>query len=143
MEQLIDDLTRGNVTEVKVLLASVVLALAVYQLLLAAVAYGWIRLPFLSAAPASWVHRASGDTIVLLTVAVAAMCVGYYGFDFGDDGGTHAIVAVVLLGVLATKILVVRVGGQLGRLLPPLGVSVLVLLGVTWLTSAGDFLGIA
>jgi hypothetical protein len=142
MEQLIEDLTRGNVTEVKVILASVVLALGVYQLLLAAVAYGWIRLPFLASAPASWVHRASGDTIVLLTLAVAAMCVGYYGFDFGDDGGTHAIVAVGLLGVVAVKIVAVRIGGRLGRLLPLLGASVFALLAVTWLTSAGSFLGV-
>jgi Family of unknown function (DUF6529) len=140
LEQLIDDLTRGNVTEVKVVLASVVLALAAYQLLLAAVAYGWLRLPFLAAAPASWTHRASGDAIVVLTVVVAVMCVGYYGFE---DGGTHAVVAYVLLGLLATKVLVVRVGGRLGRLLPLLGVSLLVLFGITWLTSAGDFLGVA
>ena len=143
MEQLIEDVTRGNVTEVKVVLATVVMALAVYQVLLAAVGYGWLRLPFLSRAPALWTHRASGDTIALLTVAVAVMCLGYYGFELGGDGGTHAVVAVVLLGVLAAKVLVVRAGGRLGRLLPLLGVSLLVLLGVTWLTSAGDFLGIA
>ena len=140
METLIEDLTRGNVTEVKVVLASVVLALAVYQLLLAAVAYGWIRLPFLSSAPASWVHRASGDTIVLLTVAVALMCVGYYGFD--EDGGTHALVGYVLLGAIVVKVVAVRLGGPLGRLLPMIGMSLLVLLAVTWFTSAGDFLGV-
>ena len=39
MEGLIDDLTRGNVTEVKVVLATVVAALAVYQLVLAAVSH--------------------------------------------------------------------------------------------------------
>jgi hypothetical protein len=39
MEQLVDDLTRGNVTEVKVVLASVALALALYQVLLASIAY--------------------------------------------------------------------------------------------------------
>jgi hypothetical protein len=33
LEQLIEDVTRGNVTEVKVMLASVVLALAAYQVL--------------------------------------------------------------------------------------------------------------
>jgi hypothetical protein len=143
LEQLIEDVTRGNVTEVKVVIATVVMALAIYQVLLAAVVYGWLRPPFLSAAPAAWTHRASGDAIVLLTIAVATMCVGYYGFDFGDDGGTHAIVAVFLLGALAAKVLAVRIGGRLGRLLPLLGVSLLALLGVTWLTSAGDFLGIA
>jgi len=142
LEQLIEDVTRGNVTEVKVVVATVVMGLAIYQLLLAAVGYGWLGPRFLSSAPALWTHRASGDTIALLTIAVATMCVGYYGFDFGDDGGTHAIVAVAVLGVLAVKIFVVRAGGRLGRLLPLLGVSLFVLLGVTWLTSAGNFLGV-
>jgi Family of unknown function (DUF6529) len=138
LEQLIEDVTRGNVTEVKVVLATAILALAAYQLLLAATAYGWIRLPFLAAGPASWTHRASGDAIVVLTVVVAAMCVGYYGFD---EGGTHAVVAIALLGVIALKVLAVRIGGRVGRLLPLLGVSLFALFGITWLTSAGDFLG--
>jgi hypothetical protein len=34
LEDLVESVTRGNVTEVKVVLASVVLALAVYQLVL-------------------------------------------------------------------------------------------------------------
>ena len=53
MEGLIDTLTRGNATEVKVLLASVALALAVYQLVLIAVGYGKLRPPFLGAGPAA------------------------------------------------------------------------------------------
>jgi hypothetical protein len=40
MEDLFDRLMRGNVTEVKVVLASVAAALAVYQLALIAVGYG-------------------------------------------------------------------------------------------------------
>ena len=139
MEQLIEDVTRGNVTEVKVLLATVVLALAVYQVLLASIAYGWIRVPFLAAGSASWTHRASGDAIVILTVIIATMCVGYSGFE---EGGAHAVAAIVLLGVFATKVFVVRTGGRLSRLLPLLGVSVLILFTITWLTSAGDFLGV-
>jgi len=139
VEDLIEQLTRGNVTEVKVVLATVVLALAVYQLLLAAVAYGWLRLPFLEAGTASWTHRASGDAIVVLTILVATACLSYYGFE---EGGAHAVFGTVLLGVLALKVLVVRVGGRLSRLLPLLGVSVLALFGLTWLTSAGDFLGV-
>jgi Family of unknown function (DUF6529) len=139
VEDLIEELTRGNVTEVKVVLASVVLGLAVYQVLLAAVAYGWLRLPFLQQGSASWTHRASGDTILVLTLVIAIMCIGYSGFE---DGGAHSIVATILLGVFATKVLVVRFGGRLGRLLPLLGVAVLILFGITWLTSAGDFLGV-
>jgi hypothetical protein len=98
VEDLIEDLTRGNVTEVKVVLASVVLGLAVYQLLLAAVAYGWLRVPFLERGLASWTHRASGDTILVLTVVIAIMCIGYSGFE---DAGAHAVVATILLGLFA------------------------------------------
>lgn len=139
MERLIEDVTRGNVTEVKVVLATVILALAVYQLLLAAVAYGWLRIPFLEAATASWTHRASGDAIIVLTLLVATACLSYYGFE---DGGAHAVFACVLLGAIALKVVAVRVGGRLSRLLPVLGASVFALFGLVWLTSAGDFLGV-
>jgi len=139
VEDLIEELTRGNLTEVKVVLASVVLGLALYQVLLAAVTYGWLRLPFLERGSAGWTHRASGDTILVLTVVIAIMCIGYSGFE---DGGTHAVVATILLGLFATKVLVVRLAGRLSRLLPMFGVSLLILFGITWLTSAGDFLGV-
>jgi hypothetical protein len=139
VEGLIEDVTRGNVTEVKVVLASVVLALAVYQVLLAAVTYGWLRLPFLSAGAAGWTHRASGDAILVLTAVTTTMCIGGYGFE---EGGAHTVVALILLSVFATKVLVVRLGGRLSRALPLLGVSLLLLFGITWLTSAGDFLGV-
>ena len=73
MEDLIENLTRGNVTEVKVVLASVVLALAAYQLVLAAVSYGKVRPRFLESGPATWAHRVSGDTILVLAVLVAVV----------------------------------------------------------------------
>lgn len=98
MEQVIEDLTRGNVTEVKVVLASVILALAIYQVLLAAVAYGWLRIPFLEAATASWTHRASGDAIVVLTALVATACLTYYGFE---EGGAHPVFGCILLATIA------------------------------------------
>jgi hypothetical protein len=139
VEQLIDEVTRGNVTEVKVVLATVILALAIYQLLLASIAYGWVRLPFLESATASWTHRASGDAIVLLAILVATACLSYYGLE---DGGAHAVFGCALLGLLAIKVLAVRAGGRLSRLLPIIGASVFVLSGLTWLTSAGDFLGV-
>lgn len=140
MEQLIEDVTRGNVTEVKVVLASVVLALAAYQVLLATVAFGWLRVASLAPASASWSHRASGDAIVVLTAVVAVMCVGYEGFE---ESGAHAVVACALLAALAVKVVAVRLGGRVGRALPVLGSAVLVLFALTWLSSAGDFLGVA
>jgi hypothetical protein len=40
VEDLVESVTRGNVTEVKVVLASVAVALGAYQLVLIAVGYG-------------------------------------------------------------------------------------------------------
>lgn len=137
MEHLIEDITRGNVTEVKVVLASVVMALACYQLALIAVGYGKVRPSFLQARPASFAHRAAGDAIVVMLVVVALMCVAYFGYE---DRTLHVVAAIALLAVLALKIAVVRWLHGLSRLLPLLGVSIFGLLALTWLTSAGEFL---
>jgi hypothetical protein len=138
MEDLIEGLMRDNVTEVKVVLASVALALAVYQLVLIAVGYGKVRVPFLAGRVASTAHRTIGDTIALLLVVVGVTCVTVYGFD--DDATAHAIAGTALLAVLTLKVAVVRRGLGLGRALPALGATVFALLAVTWATSAGDFL---
>jgi hypothetical protein len=137
MEDLIESLTRGNPTEVKVVLASVVLALAVYQLVLIAIGYGKVRPPFLHGEPAAKAHRASGDTIATLLVVVSVLCVGYFGFE---DGGLHAVSGGLLLLVLGLKVLVLRRWHSLGRYLPAFGLTVFVLLAVTWASSAGSFL---
>jgi hypothetical protein len=138
VEGLIDDLTRGNVTEVKVVLATVLLALALYQLVLAAVSYGKVRPRILQSGPATWAHRALGDTMIVLAILVAVACVSYYGFE---EGGAHAVFGCLLLGALALKVLAVRIGGSSSPLLPWIGIALIGLFAATWLTSAGDFLG--
>jgi len=139
MEEFVLDLTNGNVAEVKVILATVIAALAIYQLVLAAVGYGRIRIPFLANAAALRGHRAIGDTIFALAVITGAMCLAVYGFE--DDGGLHAIAGAIVVGVLAVKTGVVRSSSlRIGRLLPPLGIAVFILFMITWGTSAGDFL---
>lgn len=135
---MIESLTRGNVAEVKVVLASVVLALAVYQLVLAAVSYGKVRPRFLESGPATWAHRASGDTILVLAVLVAVACVSFYGFE---EGGAHAVFGCLVLAALALKVAAVRIGGSSSPLLPWIGAALFALFLATWLTSAGDFLG--
>ena len=138
MEDLIHDLARGNVTEVKVVLASVVVALAVYQVFLMSVGYGKLKLPFLKPRPASFTHRAVGDVIVVVTLVIAFMCVGYFGFD--DDGAFHAVTGGLLIGVLALKIAVLRWWHSLSRYLPLMGLTVFALFVVTWVSSAGSAL---
>jgi hypothetical protein len=137
MEDAIADLTRGNTTEVKVVLASVVAALACYQVFLMAVGYGRLRLRALEPGTASLVHRAIGGTIVVVTVTVAVMCVSYFEIE---DKVAHVVAAIALLSVLAFKIVVVNWLHGLSRLLPVLGISVWALFVLTWATSAGDFL---
>ena len=138
MEDLVETVTRGNPTEVKVVLATVVAALAIYQVVLAAVTYGVVRPRFLTGAAAGAAHRASGDAIAAVTVVVAVLCVSVFGFDL--EYAAHVIAATALLVVLAVKVVAVRRGGTLGRYLPAFGLTVLTLFVVTWLTSAGDFL---
>ena len=61
MEDWVDALSRGNVAQVKTVLATIVIALALYQLALMAVGYGKLRLPFLKPRAVSFSHRAVGD----------------------------------------------------------------------------------
>jgi hypothetical protein len=131
------DLVRGNPTEVKVVLASVATALAIYQVLLAAIFYRKLRPAFLDAAPPAWTHRASGDTIAALLVIVAIMCLSYFGLE---DGAFHAVTGALLLLVLAVKVVVIRWWHAAGRYLPALGITVFVLLATTWASTAGAFL---
>ena len=138
MEDFLEALTRGNLSEVKIVLATVVALLAVYQVGLMAVGYGKVRLPFLQPLPASKAHRAIGDSTVAVTLVVAILCIGYFGFE--DDASAHILLACALLGMLGFKILVVRRLHSLGHLLPALGMSVLLLFWATWLSAAAEHL---
>lgn len=149
MEELVEDLARGNVTEVKVVLASIVVALAVYQVLLMLVGWGKVKVPFLSSKSASFTHRSVGDTIVLVTMVVAFMCIGYFeisdGIEHADKGEEtrvliHVISAFVLMAVFVLKIVVVRWWHRMGRFLPVIGATLFGLFVLTWATSAGDYL---
>jgi hypothetical protein len=149
VEDVVVALSGGNVTAVKIMLTSIVTALAAYQVLLMSVGYGWVRVPFLAPATASTAHRAVGGTIVVLTLVVGAACLAVHGFeDSVRDGAPgpesraawHSAVSVALVVVLTTKLLVLHVWGRFERALPALGIGVLALFVATWLTSAGAFL---
>jgi len=130
------DLVQGNPTEVKVVLASVATALAIYQLVLISIVYRKIRPSFLQAEPAAFTHRASGDTIAFLLIVVAIMCLSY--FELED--AFHAVTGLLLLVVLALKVVVIRWWHSASRFLPALGITVFLLLAATWASTAGAFL---
>ena len=135
MEDFVENITRGNPGSVKVVLTSVILALASYQLILAAI--GYRKLPVADAPSAFFTHRASGDAIVVLFVLVALACVGVFGFE--DDYALHGWAGMAAAVVVAVKVGVVRTGVG-SRALPYLGVTLFALLAVTWLTVTPDFL---
>jgi hypothetical protein len=132
VEDLVDSITRGNPGSVKTVLAAVVLALAAYQVVLAAI--GYRKLALMDARPALLTHRASGDAIVVLVAVVALFCVGAYGFE--DDAALHSIAGFALAVVFALKVAVVRGIVPLGGALPYLGVTVFALLALTCFTSS-------
>jgi Family of unknown function (DUF6529) len=131
------DLVQGNPTEVKVVLASVATALAVYQLVLMAVVYRKLRPRFLDSEPAALTHRASGDTIAVLLIVISVMCLSYFELE---DGAFHAVTGAALMGALLLKLIVVRRWHAASRFLPALGITVFVLLVATWASTAGAFL---
>jgi hypothetical protein len=137
VEDFFVDLTRGNVAEVKVMLATVVGVLAVYQALLMVVGWGRVRPGFLSQAAASRAHVVLGATIGFVTIFVSLACLSYFGWE---DGGLHAVTGLVLLGVLAFKIAVVRWLDPLRGYLPLIGTAVLTLFTITVGASAVEFL---
>lgn len=139
MEGLVETLTRGHVSEVKVVLTSVVALLAIYQVGLIAVAYEKVRLPFLNATTAATAHRAIGDTVVALTLFIAFLCVGYFGFE-AEELDAHVPLALALLIALGLKVFVVRWAPRLHFLLPFLGLAVLILFLAVWLNAAAHYL---
>jgi hypothetical protein len=140
VEHLVESITNGHVTAVKIVLTSVVATIALYQVFLMTVGYGKLRLPFLASRPASRAHRAIGDAAVTVAAIVGLMCLAYFGIEDGLRETAHIVLGFLLFGVLAFKIAVLRWWHRLSGLLPYLGVSVLILFVLTWGTSAGAFL---
>ena len=149
MDDLVEQITRGNVSGVKIVLATVVAVLSTYQVALMAVGYGKVKVPFLKPKPASFTHRALGDMILVITLFVAWMCVTYFeitdGIEHAVDGETgratvHVVAGSALVLLLVFKVIVVRWWHSVGRFLPVIGFSIFASFIVTWLTSAGDYL---
>ena len=119
----------------KVWLASVSLALAVFQLLWAARIYNLLRFPpegrFYNA-----LHRWSGRLALLLTLPIAYHCVIIAG-QAPLDGRVlaHMVLGAFFYGVVAAKLLIVQRPGLAVWLTPLAGGLLFVVLLGLWLTS--------
>ena len=149
MESFVEELTRGNVSQVKTVLASIVLALACYQVALMAVSYGKLRVPFLKPKAASFAHRAVGDAAVAVGVFIAFLCYSYFGVGDGIEHARgeestratiHVVAGTLFVVAVVVKVVIVRWYRKLDRFLPAIGLSLFSLFSVAWLTSAGNYL---
>lgn len=122
----------------KAWLATAAVILAVVQISTGARIYGRLAgvIP-VSPGAAARVHRWSGRLAVLLTLPVVFHCVTILGFQTTDARvAIHSIVGSFFYGVLAAKLLVLRVHRFPGWLLPAAGGTLFAVLATLWLTSS-------
>ena len=136
-----------TVIDMKVVVSTVIGALAVLQLLGALWMYGKLG----SAAP-SWVgkaHRVSGTVAIALAIFVAYHCLWALGLESGTlkDGEkvpvrtvVHGVLGCAVIGAGVVKVVAVRSRRAPGWFLPVAGGLLFVLLVVVVLTSAGWYI---
>jgi uncharacterized membrane protein YidH (DUF202 family) len=121
----------------KSLLATIVLGLAVVQVLLALWIY--LKLPLAArrsrAVPVT--HRVAGFAAVGLTVPVALHCLIAYGVQLTSARvAVHSLAGCFFYGAFTAKVLSVQSRRLPGWVLPVVGGLLAVLIGVLWYTSA-------
>jgi hypothetical protein len=121
----------------KAWLATIVIVLAIVQVLLAAWMYGKLR-----GAPPPWVspiHRLVGTLTFLVSLPIAYHCLWSLGFE-SDAGASrrfwHSLFGCAFYGAFTVKVLAVRSRRMPGWALPVAGGLVFSLLVGLWLTSA-------
>jgi hypothetical protein len=121
----------------KVWLATIAAALAIFQLLSAAKLYGRLG----GGHGPRWLgrlHRATGSLAFLITIPVAYHCLWALGFQAATDARVlvHGLLGCLFFGALAAKVLLVRSRGLPGWALPAAGGTVFTALIGVWLTSS-------
>ena len=123
-------------TAVKAWLSTLVIALALFQLVSAFVMYRLIP----SVRAPSWMgtaHVWSGRVAVLLSIPVAVHCLYALGFQYSDDRVLfHSLFGCLFYGVFVTKMLLLTRKGLPGWVIPIAGGLLFFGLVYVWLTSA-------
>ncbi len=121
----------------KVWLATIVLALAVVQVILALSMYG--RLPGSAETP-GWVpttHRIVGTLAFLISLPVVYHCLWALGFQDTDTRVVvHSLAGCFFYGAFTAKMLYLKVDGLPGLTLPIVGGAVFTSIVAIWLTSS-------
>jgi Family of unknown function (DUF6529) len=123
----------------KAWLATVVLLLALFQVLSAARLYGKISVPAQVPPWLGQAHRLSGTLAFLVSLPIAYHCLWSLGFESDPDQTrrfVHSIVGCFFYGAFTTKVLVVRSRNLPGWALPAAGGTLFTAVVVLWFTSS-------
>jgi Family of unknown function (DUF6529) len=121
----------------KSLLATVVLGLAVGQVLLALWLYRKLPLAGSPPRPVRLSHRLVGFGLFALTVPIAVHCVLAYGVQLTSARvAVHSLAGCLFYGAFTAKVLLVRTRRLPGWALPAAGGALALLVAVLWYTSA-------
>ena len=136
----LNDVTGGELLLWKVVAATVVFALAGFQVLMAARFWQVTPFPAISGGTAARLHRGVGRVTLLLAVIVALSCVA------GPAGPTsptrvllHSIFGTLLFVVLVAKFLLIRVLRTGDKALPFVGTALFLVFAAIWATSVADY----
>ncbi|MCW2918194.1 MAG: hypothetical protein JWN52_6262 [Actinomycetia bacterium] len=129
---------RGNDANLlKAQLGTALLALALYQLILALWMYR--RLPGAGAAPrpVPLAHRIGGAVLFVLSLPIAYHCVTAYGVQtYSARVALHSLAGCFFYGAFAAKVLVVRSRHLPAWALPLAGGTLVTLIAILWSSAA-------
>jgi hypothetical protein len=121
----------------KSMLATIALALAAVQVLLAVWIYRTLPLAGSPPRPVRLTHRVIGFGLFALTVPIAVHCLLAYGVQLTSTRvAVHSIAGCFFYGAFAAKVLLVQSRRLPGWVLPVAGGTLAVVVGVLWYTSA-------
>jgi hypothetical protein len=132
------DLGFPSLLAMKSWLATIAVALALFQLLSALRLYGRLPRPRTSPRWLPAAHRWSGTAAFVVSLPVAYHCLWSLGLvsDQGLRPMVHGLLGCAFYGAMATKLLALRVKNLPGWALPVVGATLVTTLTALWLTSA-------
>ena len=132
--------TFDDLIEVKVWLATMIVVIAVVQVVSMALVYGWIPVSERWKEPVATFHRWEGRTVVFIAVIIAVFCILDPGPQSEPDRQrNHTMLGIAVLALLVIKIAVVNVAPKAGAVIPVLGFAVAATFMGLWYTSSYAF----
>jgi hypothetical protein len=136
----LNDVTNGNLLLWKVVLATIVFALAGLQVAMAARFWGVAPAIPVSGGTAVKVHRISGRVALTLAVVVAFTClIGPAGPTSPTRVLLHSIFGTLAFVALTAKFAVLKVTKRGDKYLPIIGSLLFLTFGAIWATSVADY----